>query len=1561
MRLGLTPDSPKLRILTTTASLDNNDQGRRFLREFFGRDNFHFVSGEQIQPQAGARTRLRPYQDSLATFAKAVQPDIREGPPSEASSGHHMATLATRLGEPENPGLPDDERLGHALTRIGAPDAIRDACQEVNGTVRPTKVPDIDAQLFPSKVAETATEGLAGVCSDAMRGLLLALGMSQDKVTGRSPQPVRGHLFFHNLQNMWVCCNPECTDPNIIPLQRSTLRATQKPTVGAIHPANRLACSCGSRVLDLIVCEVCGDAFLGGFRAESGGKQGKTTILTADQPDLENMPDRVSLSQRHSQYAVFWPLPFGQPWSIRPVATDWTMKGLKYRWTEAKIDCVTGELRINAIGPKPGEVPGWLYSVDGKDSDRSSSMPVKCPRCDADYRYRKTNKTPLRNHRTGFQKATQVLSSALFREMTPGTADGPDSARKLVIFSDSRQDAAKLAAGIERDHYRDMLRLVLIQTFRSYWEDFVSYTRVMLARNPVALEMVQSLNPELHAELVKGIQDHDLRARQRFQASTDNAILLEARDWADDVPTGHEPARNEWLSMVQTYPGRVPLQALRGKIFDTLLSLGMNPGSPSFNATWYKASGHEASMRKRWYTCFDWSSGQPASIVNAGNDIQSHLTRLRDLLMSEIMYALFPHMARTFEGLGQGWVSYRPVSNPLPDIVGATDAVIRQLGVRRMQEYAQFFYAGDNDKLKTISTNYLNHRDLTPPEIVAQLKESGAGISSGSGLSLAPDKLTLVPVKEASDGETQGYRCPDCNGFYLHNVVICPECDKTPPVSVVPSAAGSDFDYYTAMTSGKGATHFRMNSEELTGQTDRNQRTKRQRWFQEIFIGDDIPRVEGVDLLSVTTTMEAGVDIGALNAVMMANMPPRRFNYQQRVGRAGRRASGVSLAVTFCRGRSHDDFYFQRPEMMTGDPPPPPYVDMASEPIFKRVLVKEVLRRAFETIGIPGNTTDNVHGEFGEAVDWPTREQEIRGWLNAPEHEDVILSIVDALLPGTAWSSERAESFRDSLLQYVRSDLIPALHKVATDPSYTQPAMSERAANAGLLPMFGFPTRVRILYTRWPRSTNPWPPEEGTVDRNLDVAISQFAPGSQTVKDKAVHTAMGVVELIPQGPTVQSRNGFDPPLPEGNQHPVGLCDACQAVLPLAALSSPPAGSDEPVREHCTVCKASEPTVRVLDAREPLEFFTDLSPQDFEGQFEWSPRSSRPSLGINKPETGTITVGNVEVSPVVDRIISINDNGGQGGFNFRPAKIYGKPFDGAYAVSDEDEGGATSNVSVYGPSWRVALMSRRVTDALLMGIRVWPEGIFADPMSIEGRAAWYSFAFMLRLAGGAELDVDPQELQASFRSREEAGRAIGEAFLCDQLENGAGYCRELARPERFQNLLAQANPSTAGSIGAKWSAVADEANEGPPHAMKCDTSCNRCLRDFQNMSFHGLLDWRLAMDMARIAATGEGVDLTSDWNGIANPWHRLVDGSDSEVAQVLGNLGFGEQVRFGKLHGYVNNKRQLILIERHPLWQIDHPLWLEAQTDALRQHAGYTVRHSNPYRVLRRPADCVADA
>ena len=68
------------------------------------------------------------------------------------------------------------------------------------------------------------------------------------------------------------------------------------------------------------------------------------------------------------------------------------------------------------------------------------------------------------------------------------------------------------------------------------------------------------------------------------------------------------------------------------------------------------------------------------------------------------------------------------------------------------------------------------------------------------------------------------------------------------------------------------------------------------------------------------------------------------------------------------------------------------------------------------------------------------------------------------------------------------------------------------------------------------------------VDRNLDIAISQFAPGSQTIKDKAVHNACGVVDFVPQGYDIGTEPGLIPPLDQPNDKLIGLCRHCRAVV-----------------------------------------------------------------------------------------------------------------------------------------------------------------------------------------------------------------------------------------------------------------------------------------------------------------------------------------------------------------------------------------------------------------------------
>ncbi|MYC30855.1 MAG: DEAD/DEAH box helicase, partial [Chloroflexi bacterium] len=876
-RLGLSVESNQLTFLATSASIDDTPKSRQFLGEFFGRDNFRIVSEAEEQPEVGSHRLMMQHRKAFEDFANEVQAEVLNpmAPPEIESSKTRegMGKLARSLdGSIEEDSEPP-VILAKALTNIKADHSIRDACLEVSERIRATKVPDLDQVLFgPRNTNEVA--------SDAMRGLLLALGMSHHKANGMSPQPVRGHLFYHNVQNMWVCANPECDETwHIGNASPGDGHNEVTGPVGALHIRHRLACSCGGRVLDLLVCEVCGEVLLGGYRGKAEVSGDSIEILTADFPNIADIPRRVSEDRRYGQYAVFWPLhndeTHGEPEDI-----EFTHSKIGRRWVRARLNAKSGRLIKSSAPTGPGEIPGWTYTILGSDADQQDALPAKCPRCDADYRRRNLD-TPLRLHRTGFQKACQVVSGALARELPLERGNKPG--RKLLIFTDSRQDAAKLASGMEQDHYRDMVRILLLKALDEYWGAFEAAIRYG-TRLAGGVDKLTSINAKLGKALEIENTDHDQYLASLFDPGLNSELLI----WLLGGQSNNPDALQTLLSMIQDYPGRVPLTSIRDKVKQEFLQLGFNPGGNGYNLSQYTSDG----VTHQWYECYSWSGTNPQEKGQLPPQAIRLLSMIDDSLTSELMFTLFQHTARTLEGLGAGWATLSPPPNAEESEINAAESVIRQLGVRRRYTGQPYFWGASEIPSSGVSLPrktraFLEAAGVEEEKIVNILRNSRVGVLDDQAtLGISPTNIYITkPTVEDGQNQVGGWRCPRCNAFYLHQtgrIPVCPDCQD---VQLRPDSKREDFDYYVYLAEQSGPV-FRLHCEELTGQTDDGDRPKRQRRFQEVFVGNekDVSRVEGVDLLSVTTTMEAGVDIGALESVVMANMPPRRFNYQQRVG-----------------------------------------------------------------------------------------------------------------------------------------------------------------------------------------------------------------------------------------------------------------------------------------------------------------------------------------------------------------------------------------------------------------------------------------------------------------------------------------------------------------------------------------------------------------------------------------------------------------------------------------------------------------------------------------------------
>ena len=644
-RLGLSPDHPKLRILASSASLQADDPAsRRFLAEFFGRPwaPTQIIQGalRPVPPVTGV-----PYlfADPFCALAQA-----REGDLTTQESA--CAAIADGLEGGPYAGAAQ-ERMKQALeSETASVEARMLRASLVDGQVRAVSLAQFGRNIFGPDLPSAAV-------TQACKGLLRARALS-DKVGTSSLPAFRFHWFFRNIEGLWACTAPGCQC------------GTGDRPVGRLYANSRILCDNAEdphRVLETLYCEQCGLLFLGGSRLTLRDNAGWELLAT--EPDVEGIPDRQAARfvdrRSYAEFAVFWPArdtalhqdAQGQ-WRHPSFSGGQTPSALA-RWDRASLDVKSGRVGLGLQQPAHPDgrwVHGFVFHLPATaaaDQDQYMALPAVCPGCGSDYSRRRFRKSPVRGFRTGFSKLSQLLAKELFYSLPEADA------RKLVVFSDSREDAASIANGMERMHYLDLLREAM----------YDELTTAVLGEAAL-LDDLESVNMPVQPMAQRFATDSATATDTLRRALADARRTIPEEldeDLRRELQQRREFAR-EQITEIRARAARrlVPLRVLfegpdpqdpagPGLLIHRLKRLGVNPAGCD---VLYQEYYYDGTFENHWTAFFDFSDPQRCwrdDISPAAR--QRREDKLRAKVVSEVCDVLFSRLYFGFESAGLGYPS----------------------------------------------------------------------------------------------------------------------------------------------------------------------------------------------------------------------------------------------------------------------------------------------------------------------------------------------------------------------------------------------------------------------------------------------------------------------------------------------------------------------------------------------------------------------------------------------------------------------------------------------------------------------------------------------------------------------------------------------------------------------------------------------------------------------------------------------------------------------------------------------------------------------------------------
>ena len=363
------------------------------------------------------------------------------------------------------------------------------------------------------------------------------------------------------------------------------------------------------------------------------------------------------------------------------------------------------------------------------------------------------------------------------------------------------------------------------------------------------------------------------------------------------------------------------------------------------------------------------------------------------------------------------------------------------------------------------------------------------------------------------------YKCNKCNKLTLYNVndaCTNPDCDgRLEPCNVEVDKLFAN-NYYRNEYLTRPIEH--LICKEHTAQLNADQAKA---------IQDDFKDKHGeINFISCSTTFEMGIDLGGLNTIFMRNVPPTPANYAQRAGRAGRRAETSAFVLTFCSTSSHDYTYFSEPEEMIRGLVKPPYFVVDNDKIIMRHITATALSLYFKE---PEYKED--YDSITHFIEENVKDKFIKYIKSKPEKLGHMID--DYLLIGDdifekygnfKWIDylEVSESALSKMTDGLKS--LIKMYKDAEEyeeerkhwdlcKSYQEALRRMNSKNSfisyftqyNVIPGYGFPVdNVELhIYDRAKRAMS----DEYNLSRDLSIAISEYAPGSEIIVDGKKYTS----------------------------------------------------------------------------------------------------------------------------------------------------------------------------------------------------------------------------------------------------------------------------------------------------------------------------------------------------------------------------------------------------------------------------------------------------------------------